>query len=103
MCNHRAVSRWHRFWNWYSATALIGFLVPELYGLATVGPEATWSAWWWHRLGVLVPCRHSPVRRTAVLVFSAWLGAHLAFGKFGIDAGLHKCRSHGRRNHGGSS
>jgi hypothetical protein len=84
MCSHRSVTRWHRFWARWVITVLISFLVPEIYGLVTVGPEATCSAWCWHRLGVMVPCRHTRLGRAAVLCFSAWLGAHLGFGRLGV-------------------
>lgn len=84
MCNHRAVSRWHKFWNWFTAVFLLGFLAPEVYGLYTVGPEASWSAWWWHRLGTLERCRHTRAGRAGIFTFCVWLWAHLSYGKFGF-------------------
>lgn len=84
MCNHRAVTRWHKFWARLSLAYLVGFLVPEIYGLATVGPDATYSAWCWHRLGLLEKCRHTLPGRAGILAVCLWLWAHLSFGKFGF-------------------
>lgn len=84
MCDHRAVSRWHRFWRRLSTVYLIGFLVPEIYGLATVGPDATFSAFCWHSFGLVERCRHTRRGRLGIFVFCTWLWAHLSYGKFGL-------------------
>lgn len=95
MCTHRAVSRWHRFWSWFARIALVGFLAPEMYGLATVGPDATFSAFCWHSIGLREPCRHTPLGRTAIVAVGLWLIAHLGWGRLGFAP---SCRRFRRRN-----
>lgn len=85
MCNHRAVNRWQRFWDRFGLSFLLSFLAAEIYGLITVGPEATWSESLRRRAGLLEPCRHSSTGRFVIVTFAVWLGAHLGWGFFGLS------------------
>ncbi len=100
MCNHRAVSRWHLFWSRLTRVVLVVFLAPEIYALLTVGPDASYSGWFWHCTGVREPCRHTPATRAAIVAFSAWVAVHLGWGRLGFAPPR---RLSGRHNQGGSS
>lgn len=90
MCSHRAVTRWHRFWARLLSVYAVGFLAPEIYGLVTVGPEATCSGWFWHSLGTRdQPCRHTPAGRGVIVVVGLWLIVHLGWGRLGVAPPSH--------------
>lgn len=84
MCNHRALTRWHKFWARLMAVYAVGILVPEVYALVTVGPDASCSGWWWHSLGTREPCRHSRAGRTVIVTVGLWLIVHLGWGRGGF-------------------
>lgn len=83
MCSHKALTRWHLFWRRLLTVYAVGFLAPEIYGLLTVGPDATCSAFFWHSLGTKESCRHTSLGRIVIVSVGLWLIAHLGFGKLG--------------------
>lgn len=95
MCSHRSRGHFDRMWSRLIAAWLSSFAVAEIYGLVAVGPEATLTYHLRRRAGLLEPCRHSTAGRLVILAFSAWLAAHLGYGRFGVapPARLHRCHT----------
>lgn len=91
------MTRWHTFWRRLTAAYLIGFLAPEIYGLVTVGSDASWSGWYWHSTGAVEECEHTRSRRAGFAVFCVWLWAHLSYGKFGVGGRRPHVALNGRR------
>lgn len=84
MCSHRASGRYGRIWTAWASAAIGSFAVIEVCGLITDGPDSTLSTYLRRRAGLLEPCVHSRLGRAAILCFSAWLAAHLGFGRLGF-------------------
>ena len=91
MCTHRGRDRWSRLWSRLCIAWVVSFIVPEVYGLIRVGPEATLSHYLQRLSGSAVPCRHTTLGRTVVCAFSLWLAAHIGWSRFGSGGRL-TCR-----------
>ena len=98
MCHHRAVSRWRKWWGRFGATFGLTFLVAEIYGLITVGPEATWSHDLQCRAGTNERCPHTPLGRFVIVTVCAWGAAHLGWGRCGAGWFVNFCRRFRRPN-----
>ncbi|HEY9415058.1 MAG TPA: hypothetical protein VIQ30_09895 [Pseudonocardia sp.] len=83
MCTHRTAGRWHTTWTSWLALSIGSFAALEVYGLVSEGADATLSHHLRRRAGLLEPCPHTRLGRAAVVGFSAWLAAHIGFGRCG--------------------
>lgn len=85
MCDHRAKGGFGRAWSLLVTSWLVSFFAVEIYGLITVGSDATLSTFLRRRAGLLEPCRHSLTGRTVIVAVGLWLIAHLGWGRWGFD------------------